>query len=34
MSHKHDHLLEQVFHDPISGNIHWRDVESLLRQAA
>ncbi len=30
MSHKHDHLLEQVFHDPISGNIHWRDVESLL----
>jgi len=31
MSHKHAHLLETVFHDPISGNIHWREVESLLK---
>lgn len=30
MSHKHDSLLQTVFHDPISGNIHWREVESLL----
>jgi hypothetical protein len=31
MSHKHDALLKAIFHDPISGNLHWRDVESLLR---
>ena len=30
MSHKHAHLVQILFHDPISGNIHWRDVESLL----
>lgn len=30
MSNKHAHLLRTIFHDPISGNIHWRDVESLL----
>ena len=30
MSHKHAHLLRTVFQDPISGNIHWREVESLL----
>lgn len=30
MSHKHVHLIQTIFHDPISGNIHWRDVESLL----
>jgi hypothetical protein len=30
MSHKHAHLIETLFHDPISGNIHWRDVEALL----
>jgi hypothetical protein len=30
MSHKHEQLLRTIFHDPISGNIHWRDVESLL----
>jgi len=31
MSHKHDNLIRTIFHDPISGNIHWREVESLLR---
>lgn len=31
MSHKHEQLLRLIFHDPISGNIHWREVESLLR---
>jgi hypothetical protein len=31
MSHKHDALVKAIFHDPISGNIHWREVESLLR---
>ena len=30
MSHKHAHLIQSIFHDPISGNIHWREVESLL----
>jgi hypothetical protein len=31
MSHKHENLIRTIFHDPISGNIHWREVESLLR---
>ena len=30
MSHKQGQLLRAIFHDPISGNIHWREVESLL----
>ncbi|MCX8087641.1 MAG: type II toxin-antitoxin system HicA family toxin [Rhodocyclaceae bacterium] len=30
MSHKHAHLLAAIFSDPPSGNIHWREVESLL----
>ena len=30
MSHKHAHLLRAIFQDPVSGNIHWREVESLL----
>lgn len=30
MSHKHLALLRTIFHDPISGNVHWREVESLL----
>lgn len=30
MSHKHERLLEAIFQDPVSGNIHWREVESLL----
>lgn len=31
MSHKHLPLLRAVFHDPPSANLHWREVESLLR---
>jgi hypothetical protein len=31
MGHKHENLLRALFHDPVSGNIHWREVESLLR---
>ena len=31
MSHKHEHLLRAIFQDPISGNIQFREVESLLR---
>lgn len=31
MSHRHVNFLRTIFHDPPSGNIHWRDVESLLR---
>ena len=30
MSHKHTSLLHAIFHDPVSGNIHWREIESLL----
>ncbi len=30
MSHKHANLIRSLFHDPISGNIHWREIESLL----
>ncbi|HTY99310.1 MAG TPA: type II toxin-antitoxin system HicA family toxin [Rhodocyclaceae bacterium] len=30
MSHKHQNLLRAIFQDPVSGNIHWREVESLL----
>jgi hypothetical protein len=31
MSHKHEQLLRTIFHDPVSGNIHWREIESLLQ---
>jgi len=31
MSHKHEHLIRAIFRDPVSANIHWREVESLLR---
>jgi len=30
MSHKHENLIQTIFRDPISANIHWREVESLL----
>ena len=30
MSHKHAHLMRSIFQDPLSANIHWREVESLL----
>ena len=30
MSHKHEQLIRTIFHEPISCNIHWREVESLL----
>ena len=30
MSHKHLHLLQSIYHDPPSANIHWREIESLL----
>ncbi len=31
MSHRHANLIRSIFHDPPSGNVHWRDVESLLK---
>ena len=31
MSHKHAHLMRSIFQDPPSANIHWREIESLLR---
>jgi len=30
VSHKHENLIRTIFHDPVSANIHWREVESLL----
>ena len=30
MSHKHARILQEIFREPVSGNIHWRDVESLI----
>ena len=30
MSHKHLHLLQTIYRDPVSANIHWREIESLL----
>lgn len=31
MSHKHNaQLLRSIFQDPAPGNLHWREVESLL----
>ena len=30
MSHKHENLLRSIFEGPVSGNVHWREVESLL----
>ena len=31
MSHKHANLLREIFRDPVNTNIHWREIESLLR---
>jgi hypothetical protein len=31
MSRHHANLIRSIFHDPPSGNVHWRDIESLLR---
>jgi hypothetical protein len=30
VSRKHETLIRSIFHEPPSGNIHWREVESLL----
>jgi hypothetical protein len=30
MSQKHKRLLEAIQSEPVSGNIHWREVEALL----
>jgi hypothetical protein len=30
MSHKHESLLNTILTGPVSGNIHWREVESML----
>jgi hypothetical protein len=31
MSRRHANLIRSIFHDPPSGNVHWRDVEALLK---
>lgn len=30
MSHKHERVLQTILTGPVSGNLHWREVESLL----
>ena len=30
MSHRHSALIRAIFQDPVSANIHWREIESLL----
>jgi hypothetical protein len=30
MSHKHENLLQTIFAGPVSGNVHWREVEAML----
>lgn len=30
MSHKHESLLHTIFEGPVSANVHWREVESML----
>ena len=30
MSNKHLHLLQAIYHEPPSANIHWREIESLF----
>ena len=30
MSHKHENLLHSILEGPVSGNVHWREVESML----
>jgi len=31
MNHKQKHTLDAIMQEPVSSNIHWRDVESLLK---
>lgn len=31
MSRHHANLIRSIYHDPPSRNLHWRDIESLLR---
>ena len=31
MNHKQKHTLDAIHKEPTSANIHWRDVESLLK---
>ena len=30
MSHKYENLMRSIFDGPVSGNLHWREVESFL----
>ena len=31
MSKKHERILGAIFHEPVGGNIHWREIETLLQ---
>ena len=30
MSQKHERILHAIMEGPVGGNIHWREIESLL----
>ena len=30
MSQKHKRILNSILQQPVSGNLHWKDVESML----
>jgi hypothetical protein len=30
MGHRHESLLHTILEGPVSGNVHWRDVEAML----
>ena len=32
MSQKHKRILAAILNEPVSGNIHWKEVESLLHR--
>ena len=32
MSQKHKRILAAILKEPVSGNIHWKEVESLLHR--
>jgi len=31
MSRHHANLIRSIFHDPPSGDLHWREIEALLK---
>ena len=32
MSQKHKRILSAILNEPVSGNVHWKEIESLLHR--